>query len=158
MALTCSLAALLATTTPVRNSSISFLSNSPTEVEQAFIKFIAKYGRAYASKEELPKRFEIFSKNYNMIQAHNSKESSMYKMEINKFSDWSPEVDGQEALIVPTEFDTPPAPRRLKAATRIDWRETDKLVIPVPDIGTVCQAGWAFTSVGAIESAAAILY
>jgi hypothetical protein len=46
----------------------------------------------------------------------------------------------------------------LKAATRIDWRETDKLVQPVPNVGTACQAGWAFTAVAAIESAAAILY
>ncbi len=83
MALTCSLAALLAAKAPIHNSSISFLSNAPTEVEQAFIQFIARYGRAYASKEELPKRFEIFSKNYNMVQAHNSKEKSMFKMEIN---------------------------------------------------------------------------
>ena len=56
----------------------------------------------------------------------------MYKMEINKFSDWSPEVDGHEALIVPTEFDTPPAPRRLKAATRIDWRIKHLLNLAYP--------------------------
>ena len=48
VALTCSLVAFFASTTTVQYSTINFLSNTPTEVEKAFIQFIARFGRAYA--------------------------------------------------------------------------------------------------------------
>ena len=39
----------------------------PSDAEHAFIQFIAKYGKSYAAKSELPKRFEAFQKNYEMV-------------------------------------------------------------------------------------------
>jgi len=37
------------------------------EIEEAFIQYIARYGKSYTSKEEVTKRFEIFSRSYKMI-------------------------------------------------------------------------------------------
>ena len=48
------------------------------EVEQAFIQYIAKYGKSYSSKEETLKRFEAFSENFKMIQAHNEKSDALH--------------------------------------------------------------------------------
>jgi len=35
------------------------------------MQFLAKYGRSYASKEDVNHRFETFSKNFDEIGAHN---------------------------------------------------------------------------------------
>ena len=41
------------------------------EIEEAFVQYIARYGKAYASKEEVTKRFENFISYYRMAQMHN---------------------------------------------------------------------------------------
>jgi hypothetical protein len=58
-----------------------------TELEQAFISYIAKFGKSYSSKEEIPKRFAAFSNNYIMIKEHNSRPDATFLMEINAFAD-----------------------------------------------------------------------
>lgn len=42
-------------------------SNLKSEKEAAFIKFIAEYGKVYASTNEVTSRFKIFSENYDKI-------------------------------------------------------------------------------------------
>ncbi len=58
-------------------------SEIQSEIEQAFISYIAKYGRSYASKAEIPARFAKFSENYMMIKAHNNRPDATFKMQIN---------------------------------------------------------------------------
>ena len=57
------------------------------EKQAAFAEFIARFGRSYASKEHAETRFEIFSENYDAIQAHNEK--GTYQKGINAFADVS---------------------------------------------------------------------
>ena len=52
------------------------------EKQQAFMQFLAKFGKTYASKSDMGSRFEVFSQNYDRIQAHNS-QSDAYKMGVN---------------------------------------------------------------------------
>lgn len=56
------------------------------EKEAAFINFLARYGKTYASKGDMAGRFEVFSQNYDAVQAHNSA-GERYQMGINQFSD-----------------------------------------------------------------------
>jgi hypothetical protein len=48
-------------------SNSNFLATPFTEAERAFIDFIAKHGRTYATKEEYSYRLSIFEKNYEDI-------------------------------------------------------------------------------------------
>ena len=58
-----------------------------SELEQEFVNFIAKYGKSYSSKEEIPKRFAIFTERYQKIKEHNSRPGALSKMAINHFAD-----------------------------------------------------------------------
>jgi hypothetical protein len=64
-------------------------SSDKLEIENAFIQFIATYGKNYAGKGEVATRFENFAKTYKMVKAHNLKEDATSKMEINWFADLS---------------------------------------------------------------------
>ena len=77
----------IATITSYQIQGTKFLDSSDPEIQHAFIQFIAKYGRSYGSKEELPLRYELFSKTYKMVKTHNALENTSFKMELNKFAD-----------------------------------------------------------------------
>ena len=77
----------IATITPYSTQGTKFLDSSDQEIQQAFIQFIARHGKNYASKDELPLRYELFSKTYNMVKTHNALENTSFKMEINAFAD-----------------------------------------------------------------------
>lgn len=53
----------------------------------SFIDFNARYSRSYASREDHKDRFAIFRKNLRLIEEHNRKPASEFKLGINKFSD-----------------------------------------------------------------------
>ncbi len=65
------------------------MGNNP-EVEQAYVEFLAKFGKQYASKDEIFRGYNNFAKNYELVRRHNSKESRLFDMELNHFSDLSP--------------------------------------------------------------------
>lgn len=41
--------------------------------QEAFMNFLAKYGRSYASKHDMTSKFTVFSENYDKIEEHNAK-------------------------------------------------------------------------------------
>lgn len=144
-------------------TGVNFLSAQPTEVESAFIQFIVKYGKTYASKDEFPERFELFKKTYDMVQAHNSKEGVTSKLSINKFADMKrEEVTGGAAL--PDEYHTIEKANinnfkdimNITLTKEVDWSMTDKDG-PVRDQGN-CQACWAFSAASTLGSALSILH
>ncbi len=53
------------------------------EIEEAFVQYIAKYGKTYASKEEVTKRFDNFARSYKIIQKHNQGSQRSFEMELN---------------------------------------------------------------------------
>lgn len=62
-----------------------FLKSEDPQISKAFISFMAKYGKTYASKTHLHSKFEIFKLNYELISKHNLDNS--FEMGINEFSD-----------------------------------------------------------------------
>ncbi len=58
-------------TAPTQIHSFSFLQERD-EVTDAYIAYLAKYGRSYASKQEHLRRFSAFKANYQNIATHNS--------------------------------------------------------------------------------------
>lgn len=57
------------------------------EDDFAFIQFIAKYGKSYASKNEHMKRAEIFKANMQMIREENLKGENAFTLGVNRFAD-----------------------------------------------------------------------
>jgi len=57
------------------DSSVNLLSlqtGYSTEVEQAYIEFLAKYGKEYANRNDIAANFENFAKSYEIVKMHNA--------------------------------------------------------------------------------------
>ena len=65
--------------------------NLQNEKTQAFMQFLAKYGKMYATKSDLNTRFEVFSQSYDKVKEHNSVQIERFQMGINAFSDMTEE-------------------------------------------------------------------
>ena len=64
-------------------SDVKFFGDSLySEKQQAFMSFLATYGRSYASKDDVNHRFDTFSANYDKIKEHNDN-NLHFKMAIN---------------------------------------------------------------------------
>jgi hypothetical protein len=74
------------------NSSANLLSlqagYSP-EVEQAYLEYLAKFGKQYANRYEINANFENFAKTYEIVKKHNANAYRLYDMQLNQFSDLS---------------------------------------------------------------------
>jgi len=53
----------------------------------AFADFLATHGRSYTSLDEHSSRFDVFSSNYDMINAHNARTDATFDMAINHLAD-----------------------------------------------------------------------
>ena len=42
------------------------------KVMNLYLKFVAEFGKQYASKDHMDERFEIFRENYEKMEAHNT--------------------------------------------------------------------------------------
>jgi hypothetical protein len=76
VAAVCAVATLFGGSPAPIGSAINLSAN--IEIEQAFIQYIAKYGKSYSSKDEIPKRFESFAENFRIVQAHNANPNALY--------------------------------------------------------------------------------
>lgn len=56
-----------------------------------YLKFMAKYGRSYETKEEFALRSSLFRKALQAITESNSRNDVDYRLAVNKFADWTPE-------------------------------------------------------------------
>jgi|LauGreDrversion4_2_1035121.scaffolds.fasta_scaffold271469_1 hypothetical protein len=112
---------------------LSLQTGYGTEVEQAYLEHLAKYGKQFGarSNNDIPNSFQNFAKNYEIVKKHNSKADRMFDMELNQFADMStaelknlkPEID-QHALGRPMEF---PSMFVTQIQNSWDWSKSNKI-------------------------------
>lgn len=61
--------------------------NTLTSEDLEFMKFVAKYGKSYGTKEEYEFRLQQFKSAYSTIQTENSKNGNTFTVGVNKFAD-----------------------------------------------------------------------
>jgi cathepsin H len=119
-----------------------------------FTQFMGTYNKAY-SADEFAKRRAIFYDNVAEINQINS-ENRGWEAGVNEWSDLTWEEFKAKFLMAPQKCSATKGNHVMsgRADPAIDWRDA-KVVTPVKNQGS-CGSCWAFSSTGAIESAAAI--
>ena len=129
----------------------SLYSNVLTVEDMEFIKYVAKFGKSYGTKEEFEFRADQFKKNFASLLEENSRNENTFTVGINKFADWTPAEYRRILSYKPTRGAMIVAESmNVSIPTSIDWR-TEGAVNAIKDQGQ-CGSCWAFSAVGALES------
>ncbi|RZC34878.1 Peptidase C1 and/or Inhibitor I29 domain containing protein, partial [Asbolus verrucosus] len=118
------------------------------------------YSKHYSSPSAEATHFANFQENLNKINNHNEKHRRglvSYTLAVNQFTDLS--LDELSSYSQQTSNITKQGKdifeERAATPVRKDWR-SENVITSVEDQGTTCQASWAFSAAGAIESHLAI--
>ena len=118
--------------------------------DMEFIRYVAKFGKSYGTKEEFALRADIFKKNYARILEENQNKENTFTVELNKFADWTPAEFKRILSLKPRERNAAAkASSNVSIPASIDWR-TEGAVNAVKDQGQ-CGSCWAFSAVAAME-------
>ena len=131
------------------------------EILTQFVAFKSRFGKHYACLSELAYRQRIFAANLKRIKAHNADATQTYQLGLTKFSDLT---DEEKKIKIQSQFPDVGVKAKcekhgLEIAPKndgniVDWVAAKK-VQAVKEEGD-CTASWAFSAIGALESAYAI--
>jgi hypothetical protein len=129
VAAVCGIAAVFSSqSTPSSVNLVSLQTGYSAEVEQAYVEYLAKYGKQFASRNDIPTSMEKFAKNYEIVKKHNAKTDRLYDMEMNLFADRS----NEEVMNLKPSFDelamVTPYMSVMQVQDSWDWSQTDKLI------------------------------
>ncbi|KAG2481145.1 hypothetical protein PVAP13_J325701 [Panicum virgatum] len=141
---------------------------------ERFHGWMAEHGRSYAAAEEKRRRFEIYRRNVEFIEAANRDGRLTYTLGENKFTDLTheeflatytsrarrPDPTTEEEMVITTRAGHVREGASLPAAEddvpdRVNWTAQGK-VTGIKYQGKTCGSCWAFAAVATIESAYAI--
>jgi cathepsin L len=129
-----------------------FLGGSTWKAEGEFQKYIAQYGKSYATAEEYAARLAEFVKKHYEIEAHNTNETS-FKMSHNHMSDWT-EAEFKQTLGYKTGEKLGGVLSEIEPVSipaQVDWRDTLKSMQATKNQGQ-CGSCWAFSTIGSVEA------
>lgn len=134
---------------------ISSFTAIPLMCPILFQEFIEKFHKSYSSDVELNMRQNIFCKNYDFIQSHNSKNDIEFILDINEHADLTNE-EFKNLFTSPIDMNTiqtnayDPTVYTKPLPDSFDWRDYNHVSV-VKNQGH-CGSCWTFSTTGSIES------
>jgi C1A family cysteine protease len=131
--------------------------------ERYFQNFISDYSKDYTSSDEYSHRFNVFSKNLELINHHNSQNHS-FTLGVNQFADLTP-FEFQSRFVKgsfqPKENVEDIFQANYTLPIALDWRvasQNPKGIVAVTGVKNQQQCGscWSFSASGNVEGAVAI--
>jgi C1A family cysteine protease len=129
------------------------VASAHDEVENAYLQYVAEYGKSYGTEEEYKFRLAIYRQKIDFIREHNAaaKEGEAV-VGVNHMMDWT---DGEYKKLL--GYRSRPLSNKgetftgagVTAPAAVDWR-TKGAVTPIKNQGS-CGSCWAFSTTGSME-------
>jgi len=139
-------------------SSVSPDLSALSSAQVQFQEFKQRHGRKYSSLSEQLYRFQVFQESLRVIAEVNADPRNTYTAAVNQFADMTFEEFSAYYLtkmpsVTEGKCTDHPSPS-LHIPDTVNWYETGKVQEPKNQAN--CGSCWAFSAIGAVESALAI--